>query len=371
MIRPTAKTGERSQTIDILRALAVVMVLGRHMDRCPADTSAWLHQFTNVWVNGGWAGVDLFFVLSGFLVSSLLFREHARFGTISLKSFIIRRGFKIYPAFWLLTLTSVTVFLATGQRFKPLAVPSEFLFIQNYGPALWNHTWSLAVEEHFYIFLVLLLLVLTRQKNATKPFGALPIVFATLAIVCLVLRLVMAATLPRFVDKLNLYPTHLRMDSLFAGVFISYLYHTHLESLIAWVAKRRLLLFLGGLTLFSPAFWLRLETSPFLYTFGLTSLYVGAGLLLLATLELRLPRNVFTTAIAYVGSHSYSIYLWHMPVALWLMPWVVGAAKAGRNWFAYLAVYVGGAILWGIIMANLLEFPLLRLRDRIFPSRAR
>ena len=77
-------------SIDILRALAVIMVLFRH------------HVGTGVAGNIGWAGVDLFFVLSGFLVSSLLFVEAKKSGSVNAKKFLIRRGFKIYPLFYLL-----------------------------------------------------------------------------------------------------------------------------------------------------------------------------------------------------------------------------------------------------------------------------
>ncbi|MEM7353410.1 MAG: acyltransferase, partial [Acidobacteriota bacterium] len=62
----------RFQQIDILRAVAVLLVLGRHMTPCPPEVSPLLHQVTQAWFRGGWIGVDLFFVLSGFLVSGLL-----------------------------------------------------------------------------------------------------------------------------------------------------------------------------------------------------------------------------------------------------------------------------------------------------------
>jgi peptidoglycan/LPS O-acetylase OafA/YrhL len=371
MNRPPDPATERSRAIDILRALAIVFVLGRHMDACPAETSRLLSKVTHLWERGGWVGVDLFFVLSGFLVSGLLFREHARHGRISLKSYFIRRGFKIYPAFWLMTVTTVVVLVASGQPFKRLAVPCEFLFLQNYGPALWGHTWSLAVEEHFYFFLVLLLLGLSARPPSPKPFRVLPVVFVAIAVTCLALRLAAWAALPRFVDKLSLYPTHLRMDSLFAGVLASYYYHAHHEALMAGARRWRWGLLAAGLALFVPAFLLPLSTTPFIHTFGLTLLYLGGVALLLALLALRPPANFLTSALAYVGSHSYSIYLWHVPLTVWLVPELAGGGRAGGFWFLYFTVYFLGSIGVGILLANLIEFPLLRLRDRWCPSRAR
>src|SRR5204863_7752623 len=98
--------------LDLLRCLAIVLVLGRHMVPCPSHTNAWLGRLTSIWQRGGWIGVDLFFVLSGFLVSGLLFREYQRHGSVDVVRFLIRRGFKIYPGFWVLL--GATVALRIG-----------------------------------------------------------------------------------------------------------------------------------------------------------------------------------------------------------------------------------------------------------------
>jgi peptidoglycan/LPS O-acetylase OafA/YrhL len=368
---PAQPTEQRSRSIDLLRALAVLLVLGRHLDLCPVATSPGLHWLTGLWEGAGWMGVDLFFVLSGFLVSGLLFREHARYGRISLKNFLLRRGLKIYPGFWLLTVTTVIVLVWRGEPFKRLAVPCEFLFLQNYGPALWNHTWSLAVEEHFYFLLVLLLMLLAARRPAPDPFRVLPAVFVAIAATCLGLRLLTVWALPVFVDKLNIYPTHLRMDSLFAGVLIGYLHHVHRERLLAGAVRWRWGLLAGGIAAIAPAVVLPLKTSHFILTGGFTLLYIGNALLLLFALSARGSGGRLAACLSYVGTHSYSIYLWHMPVAAWGVPLLAGAVKAERNWFVYFAVYFLGSIGMGIVMANLIELPLLRLRDRWFPSRAR
>ena len=83
---------ERSTMLDLLRAAAIFLVLGRHIVPCPPETSRVLHWVTATWRDGGWAGVDLFFVLSGFLVSGLLFREHKINGSVRFGRFFVRRG---------------------------------------------------------------------------------------------------------------------------------------------------------------------------------------------------------------------------------------------------------------------------------------
>lgn len=88
----------RFKQIDILRAAAVFLVLGRHMAPCPADSNVFLGSVTRIWAQGGWIGVDLFFVLSGFLVSGLLFREHEKFRTLRLGHFFDQAGLQKLPA---------------------------------------------------------------------------------------------------------------------------------------------------------------------------------------------------------------------------------------------------------------------------------
>src|SRR6478672_2080696 len=102
MSASTSAAAVRLPQIDLLRAVAVLLVIGNHSAICPPEISVFLNKITTVWNRGGWTGVDLFFVLSGFLVSGLLFDEYRKSGGIDFKRFLIRRGLKIYPAFWLM-----------------------------------------------------------------------------------------------------------------------------------------------------------------------------------------------------------------------------------------------------------------------------
>ena len=129
-------------------------------------------------------GVDLFFVLSGFLISRLLFAEYKSTRALSLKRFWIRRGFKIYPAFYAFLI--VTTVFVLAERFPMKLFFGEIFFLQNYLPHIFTHTWSLAVEEHFYIALPLLLLLLIRLSlNSENPFRALPLISVIFSIGCL------------------------------------------------------------------------------------------------------------------------------------------------------------------------------------------
>src|SRR5262245_19628234 len=90
----------RLRELDILRGVAILLVLGRHVIDIPDTVPPLVRRLFFVWRQIGWIGVDLFFVLSGFLVSGLLFGEYRLTGRIRLGRFLIRRGLKIYPSFY-------------------------------------------------------------------------------------------------------------------------------------------------------------------------------------------------------------------------------------------------------------------------------
>ena len=114
----------RNQSLDVLRGIAILLVLGRHFNYFP------------LWRQAGWIGVDLFFVLSGFLISGLLFQEYKNTGKLDVRRFILCRGLKIWPSYYLLILATMLfyVFIARASEhpFPKHEVAVSALFIRNY-----------------------------------------------------------------------------------------------------------------------------------------------------------------------------------------------------------------------------------------------
>lgn len=370
-----ARGGARLPALDALRGVAILLVLVHHMEGYGALTWRWpLPLLYAALKDGGWIGVDLFFVLSGFLVSGLIFREYQRRGTVGLGRFLVRRGLKIYPAFYLLLATTILIDAFLQQPTPSEAILREAVFLQNYGPSLWPHTWSLAVEEHFYLLLALgLYLGSRRTADAGNPFRPLLALAPAVALLALAGRLLTLYLSPQaFRSVLN--PTHLRIDSLLFGVVLSYLHHFDGACLERRVSQNRLWLLVLSLGLLLPAFVLDVHRSVFMRSFGLTGLYLGCGGVLLLSLHGARSRPAWARpclgALAAVGTYSYSIYLWHFPVKVWLAPLLRLSFAPHLSYGPRQIAYLGECLVVGIVMGKLVEAPVLALRDRFLPSRS-
>jgi peptidoglycan/LPS O-acetylase OafA/YrhL len=365
------KTGSRIASLDLLRAVAVFLVIGRHV-KYPLD-GGWGpfgETIMRTWTRGGWVGVDLFFVLSGFLVSGLLFREYQQKGTVSIGRFLIRRGLKIYPAFYFLL--AVTVLQSVARKGTSAvswpAVAAECLFVQNYGPSILPHSWSLAVEEHFYLLCSLLIFFLTRRGGGGDPYRSIPKIFLGVALFSVSARIITGLASP-YDHHSHLFPTHLRLDGLMFGVCLSYLYHFRRGILDATVGARPGLAMALGVLLMVPAFVFQLETTFLIYTVGLCSFYLGSGLLVTALTLRELPTILPVRVLAYLGAYSYSIYLWHIMVLSSSEHALAALHLPERSPLGFLVAFVGSLVV-GIAMARLVEIPVLRIRDRLFPAKS-
>ena len=359
----------RKAEIDFLRGVAVIMVLFRH------------HYFAAILKQVGWAGVDLFFVLSGFLVSGLLFNEYKKFGNIKPILFLIRRGFKIYPLYYLLMSgTAVRVLYqkiwGSGEwTTDPITYLAELTFTQNYFGYLWPHTWSLAVEEHFYFSLTAVIFLMIRRKILERKWLFGTFVILTI-IACLSLRIV-NANAREYSHLTHLFPTHLRYDSLLWGVFLSYQYHFRHEVFKSFFLKNGKWLLPLSLLFISCLFFFE-EKDPFMHTIGLSLLYFGFGTILVlmvlwkntnSFMEKIISKPLYR-GITRVGFYSYSIYLWHVMVLQYILPWIrnlLGFEPPIRVEFIY---YCFLSIAIGIIISRAIELPTLAIRDKYFPRRA-
>ncbi len=372
---PLIGNGVRWQSLDVLRGVAVLLVLIRHLPLYSTMRRLFpgLYDVLHTLQTGGWVGVDLFFVLSGFLVSGILFRQYQRDGRIQPGRFLIRRGFKIYPAFWVLIATTLVWFAATLHPFPIQKVlestVAELTFLQNYLPGIYAHTWSLAVEEHCYIGICLLLTLMTSlARGSANPFRWLPAFVITMAVGVLALRV---WTIPAVLPK-NLLPTfgatHLRCDTFLLGTLVGYAFNFSDGKFLAFCQRfRPLCLLLGGACLL-PVFFLQLETDRIVCTWLFTLTALGGVLLLMGALGSSGKTSLAAGLLATIGEHSYSIYLWHILVSkIWLLA-ILKTYRVPVDLVTWTVLSLLTSILAGILSSYLIEKPALKLRDRWFPA---
>lgn len=359
----------RLRELDVLRTAAIALVLFHHWDDPVPALPLGLDHAVRTVREAGWIGVDLFFVLSGFLVAGLLFREIRVRGEIRFGRFFVRRGFKIYPAFYTFLLVIVALPLMRGKTPPWGPVLAEALFVQNYADRLQIHTWSLAVEEHFYLLLPLYLIWASRRPNFQ---AALPRHFLLLAGVVLALRIATSLLLP-YRTGTHGYPTHLRIDSLCFGSLLAFFAHFYGPGLKSFVQSRTPLLFGVSAAGLSAAFLLD-EANPWMHTAGFSGLYLGFGGVLLLALygpweTARGWRGKLVDALAWVGSYSYGIYLWHMFMRTYVLMALTAVLRRPLPYGVGLALYLAGCVVLGVVMTKLIERPFLALRERWFPAR--
>lgn len=362
MMEKQPAIAKRNHQIDFLRGVAILLVLGRHVPVL-SDQAGRLSPLAWFWYNSGWMGVDLFFVLSGFLIGSGLFAEIKSNQKLNAPRFLLKRAFKIWPGYFVLMLFLSTGLTLSAERKQNLIW--NWLHLQNYFGSCRVQTWSLAVEEHFYLFLPLLLLLLCKYKK----LHLVPAITALLAVLCLTGRCFE-------LNHAHEY-SHLRMDSLFFGVFLAYLKQFR-PQLIEKLAERRTLLFWLGIALVLPIACMDFH-HWFVLKGGLTMLYIGFGAILLASISTDPKHGItgralfsrFSFTVAWIGYYSYGIYLWHIDAgffpALALYPLFKDRVPAEASWLIETTLFVFFCILSGVVMSKLVELPMLKLRDKIIP----
>ncbi len=358
-------TVNRLRELDFLRGIAIILVLFRHQV---------LFDFLETM---GWIGVDLFFVLSGFLVSGLLFKEYQKFGSINAKLFLIRRGFKIYPIFYL-TYILYIIPKVLFHKFDIQKAFYELIFVQNYALD-WGYaypaSWSLAVEEHFYFGLALFLWLVFNKKilrfeilpNKTSAFEKYLIAVLVLVFV---LRILTNIQFPDDTAR-NMTMSHLRIDSLLFGVLISFWFHFRREALSSFYLKHQPKLLWLSMALLSFTPFISPGDSFFVKTIGFTMLYISFGILLVhflidANVNKQLNRLFTETAVNFIskiGFCSYSIYVIHS-----LVIYCFGFLPITNRFVAFPIVFIL-SVISGFIMTYKIEKLFLNYRNKYFPSR--
>jgi peptidoglycan/LPS O-acetylase OafA/YrhL len=255
----------------------------------------------------------------------------------------------------------------------------DIFFLMSYERGVWDHTWSLGVEEHFYIVLPIFLLFLARfASNRKDPFRVLPWATVVISVLCVTFRAISVDIgNPNFL--MAYIASHCRMDSLFFGVLLGYFYHFRpsvLEELMRPKVNR---VAIGAVSaiLISFSYLPPLHNaSRFEATIGFTFNYLGFGGLLLLSLYVHgiLPKRIspiverIGSVFAFAGMYSYSIYLWQGPAGAWFPGLMRRAVHFPTTRTGDFVAYFVASFVIGITISRLIEYPILHFRDRLFPQ---
>jgi len=324
--------------IDGLRALAVIAVMFYHLG------------FT--WIPGGFLGVDLFFVISGYVITRLLLDSIAQSGGLDLKGFYIARARRLLPAlvFTLLT-TTIAIGIWAPDTIKRLMTDMPFAltgtmnwwlvghhqdYFESIGrPPLLQHTWSLAVEAQFYLVWPLILYFILKRLGKNRiPFAAL-IIAAASGVALLFVSLSLDSSSASKVSHIY-FGTDTHSIGLFLGaaLAVSWIPQNFTESLTKKAQD-----FIDGVGLFGfigilASFLLIDETKPALYkiAFPLAGIFGAAIIMSVVHPASRFAKLLEHPVLIWIGERSYAIYLWHWIIFQVTRPSV---DLAGKMWALY------------------------------------
>jgi peptidoglycan/LPS O-acetylase OafA/YrhL len=347
----------RQPALDGLRGIAILLVLIRHYA---------LQTFPG----GGIIGVDLFFVLSGFLITSLLLVEHDTSGRISLGRFYIRRALRLYPALYAMLALFIIAVLVTGGTVAPTGrafIGAGFGSVYVYNWAAAAHValpdalgplWTLSIEEQFYlVWPLVLLIVLGRWVRPTRLAAGLA---AAIVVLWLVRPLLVAGLRPGQVYSL----TTTWADALLSGALLAVVHRYNLVP--RWrrrVASGRVAT-AATVVLAVAVFVPDLKGRPLTYVIALPAFCVAIAAVLARAVdhpETWSVTQLTARPLVVCGTLSYALYLYNYLVWTVLAQHHLGAAT-----IAVVGVPVTFGLAW--LSRLLVERPALRLKGRFEPA---
>ena len=356
--------------LDHLRTLAILLVFVFHYGYVFSSPS-WVTAIGKF----GWTGVDLFFVLSGYLISSQLFASIAKGKNISFKKFFLKRFFRIIPAY----VTVVAIYFCfpgTREREAPAPLWKYLTFTQNLGLDLrtqgtFSHAWSLCIEEQFYLLLPLLLVALVYFKAIKKGWLLLVALFILgLAARWWIYEHVVAPTAEEEGGWVNwykwiYYPTYTRLDGLLTGVGIAALFQFRPLIKNKLTAYGNLLLVVSIMVLSAAYYTCINERSFEASVVGFPLVSIGYGFMVMGAISPNCFLYKFKSGItAKIAALSYAIYLTHK-IVIHLVQMQFTKLKVAKESNAMMLIAIIFCVLAALLINKIIEQPFLRLRGRI------
>ena len=359
--------------LDIMRALAILLVVFSHTLWIVPGAKGLIPDLLSL---AGVIGVEIFFVLSGFLIGRIVFKLFVKddFNFNKIKYFWIRRWFRTLPNYYLILILNVLLVLYLGNDL-PQNLWQYFFFLQNFAwemPLFFSESWSLPIEEFAYIIGPILLYILFYFKVKTdrkKLFAIITICIILFFIITKIIYNMSISNSDMVFWNVNLKAiTVYRIDAIYYGVLASYLAMINPEKWQNW----RWISFLIGAFIFGvlnfiiPTQRVFIETHPFFWNvlyLPINSIAIAFCLPLLGSIK-SAPRFILIP-ITYISLISYSMYLLHYSIVLQLLKhFFPSEGLAKFDVFVYISVYIISTILLSYFLYRVFEKPMMDLRDK-------
>ncbi|MGH7272797.1 MAG: acyltransferase family protein [Polyangiaceae bacterium] len=367
-----------------LRVLGVVSVVQWHVtqllvgDRGVALDPTWARTSIAVFF-----GMDLFFVLSGFLIGSILLYALRSTGKGQIRRFYLRRAFRTFPPYYLvLTFLVLTTALTAVQRRH---LPFEYTYLTNYASdgredVVMPWGWSLGLEEQFYLTVPLLFLLLQKIRGDWTRIALLGGLWISALVFRLALYFLHGRELSAAAFDTMYFRTHTRSDTLVAGLILAYVHARWREPIARWLERP----LSRAMLAMPPLLCLWVLVQPWLFGASavrlvhvffwgtLTSIMYFCWLLLLLNVEGGWFSRVLSAPIfRRLATLGYGVYLVHIPVCDDLVAPAASALVKGRGlsagiaWMLALAGSLLGSLALAYVLHVIVEKPSLALRDRV------
>ncbi|WP_461588659.1 acyltransferase family protein [Winogradskyella sp.] len=374
MVIPDKK---RNIGLDIARSLAMFLVLFSH--------SIWISDhypkpILTLMQMSGTIGVEVFFIISGFLIGKIILRDINRpnYSFKNVRRFIVRRWIRIFPNYYLILLINVVIWFSIYNEL-PKSLYKYIIYIQNFfspSPAFYRISWSLSVEQFSYLIVpiaVYFIIAIFKDKDRTKLFFYTSLVAVVLFSIPKI-HFYFTRELKDIVDwnenirKVLIY----RLDTVYIGFMFRYIY----DKYKSWFYSNRIICFGCGLLIililhgFRGVFGITVAESPFFMTVLYLPLNsIAVCLLLPHLLEVNLKSKRLSKVFVKTSVLSYSIYLLHYSIILHLLKVLIPSEDfTGLTLWAYTFFYWGLTFLLSYLLYTFYELPFMRYINKRFPK---
>jgi len=318
-----------------------------------------------LFLQGGYIGVDIFFVLSGFLITALLTKEYNHTSHINFRKFYFRRLLRLAPALLLLLSVYLILSLWLSDNEKIISNDIDALitlcYMSNWArafsihpPDFLAHTWSLSLEEQFYLLWPFILLLLLRFIKNRWHIVGLIFVFAVLAFALRIYLFHQGVSVHRLYNGLDTRADALMVGCALGVMVSSKLLNQHLQLILS-----KILLILSPLALANlaaTAIYMK-WTNAYMYQFGFFCVSLSAGVIILDILlnqHHRIYMFLNGKLIVWIGMISYGLYLWHFPIfKLWVY-WGFHGLIAVIS--AFIVTFIISALSYYILERPILKY---------------